>query len=348
MNDFDRTLSAMFDEVAGTIQPRPNFDAVLAGGAQAAPALQRSPWARRSFRQGVGIAAATALVLGGSAFALGAAVSSDGPATLQDAPPSTDDVIEIVDTSGGDPSKTTLPSTSEPDGSEPDDTWPEPTEPTATEPTSTEPEPTEPSTIAPPVTTKPEPPTTTKPLPPPTTVPAPVAFTANLGESNLGGSPMVQWLYGTATPGSRIDAVSAYGSGSAIAGARGGYELKLKMFEVPAGTPVDIRVTNTASASVYEFTVTRPAPQPVEFTAQAAFTTCDSNPVFNEYWGRATAGSTISISSAYGSKVVTAGGEGHWEARVEFPGVPVGTTFMVIVTNSASGSVYEFPFTRVG
>jgi hypothetical protein len=348
MNDFDRTLSAMFDEVAGTIQPRPNFDAVLAGGAPAAPALQRSPWARRSFRQGVGIAAATALLLGGSAFAIGAAVSGDGPATLQDAPPSTEDLNEIVPTTDGEPSKTTQPSPTEPDDTEPKPTEPTSTEPKPTEPTSTEPKPTEPSTSAPPATTKPEPPATTKPAPPPTTAPAPVAFTANLGESNLGGSPMVQWLYGTATPGSRIDAVTAYGSGSAVAGAKGGYELRVKMFEVPAGTSVDIRVTNTASASVYEFTVTRPAPEPVEFTAQAAFTTCDSNPVFNEYWGRATAGSTISISSAYGSKVVTAGGEGHWEARVEFPEVPVGTTFVVIVTNSASGTVYEFPLTRVG
>ena len=102
------------------------------------------------------------------------------------------------------------------------------------------------------------------------------------------------------------------------------------MYEVPVGTAVGVRVTNNASDGVFEYTVVKqppPAPPEIDFIANAAFTECDAPVPFNEYWGKSTAGATITISSPYGGGQTTSNGEGKWAARIEFPGAPVGETF---------------------
>ena len=100
-------------------------------------------------------------------------------------------------------------------------------------------------------------------------------------------------------------AESAYGSAEAVVGSKGNWELKLKMYEVPVGTAVGVRVTNSASDAVFEYTLVKqppPAPPEIDFTANAAFTEYDAPIPFNEYWGKSTAGATITISSPYGSR----------------------------------------------
>jgi hypothetical protein len=186
-----------------------------------------------------------------------------------------------------------------------------------------------------------------RPVPEPPKV---IAFTADLGSADLAASPMKQAFYGTGTPGSTVRASSDYGTAEAVVGADGNWWLKLAMYEVPGGTTVGVRITNSASESVFEFSLQRPATQPVviEFSANAAFTECNVNPPYNEYWGKVTPGSTISISSPYGSGSATANGDGKWSARVEFPSAPVGETFTVTLTSSSGGNTYQFPMTRIG
>jgi hypothetical protein len=176
-----------------------------------------------------------------------------------------------------------------------------------------------------------------------------VVFTSNLGGGDLGGAPMKQVLFGTGNPGSVVVAATGYGSADAVVGPKGQWEMALKMYEVPAGATVGVRVTNNASASVFEYGLRRPAgePAPIGFTAQAAFVECDSTPPFNEYWGTAPAGATISITSPYGGKQVTANGDGNWEARIEFPSAPLGETFFVRLASSSGGPAKELPFKRV-
>jgi hypothetical protein len=213
--------------------------------------------------------------------------------------------------------------------------------------------PPEPTTTTSSTTTLPPPTTTVKPVeqPAPTelepepTQPAPVAFTSNLGYADLAASPMKQIFTGTGTPGSVVHAVSAYGSAEALVGSKGYWELKLKMYEVPVGTAVGVRVTNNASDAVYEYTLVKsppPAPPEIDFTAEAAFTECDSPVPFNEYWGRSTAGATITISSPYGGGQTTSNEEGKWEARIEFPSAPVGEPFTVTITSSKGSAVHTF------
>lgn len=181
----------------------------------------------------------------------------------------------------------------------------------------------------------------------PASEPQPIAFTADLTAAYPEANPMKAVLHGRGTPGSEVRAGSEYGVAEAVVGEKGNWELVLEMHEVPAGTTVGIRVTNTKSESVYEFAITKAGAPSYELRAEAAFVECDSTPPFNEYWGTATPGATITINSPYGGKQVTAGELGKWEARVEFPDAPVGTMFEVSITSSKDGGTKVFPFKRV-
>jgi hypothetical protein len=207
--------------------------------------------------------------------------------------------------------------------------------PPVTEPKTTEPANTEPKTT--------EPKTTEKPAP------AEVEFTANLGSDGRALQPMKHGFYGTATPGSVIHLSSEFGSAEVVAGSKGKWEAKLVMYEVPIGTIVHVRITASSSPQAFEFDLERLAPAVVErdFTANAAFESCDSDPPYNEYWGTSTSGAVITISSPYGSKQVTANAEGKWEARVEFPSAPFGETFNVQLTSSKGSAVYNFSLVRL-
>lgn len=181
---------------------------------------------------------------------------------------------------------------------------------------------------------------------PPSEVAEVKPFTAQLGAADLAIEPAKQMIVGTGAPGSVVRAESSYGVAEAVVGSTGGYELKLKLAGMPVGASAGIRVTNSASTSVFEFTVVKQAPPVIGFSANAAFVECDSTPPFNEYWGKAAVGATITISSPYGGGQVTAGADGKWAARIEFPDAPVGQMFDVVVSSSQGGSA-SFPFVRV-
>ena len=220
-----------------------------------------------------------------------------------------------------------------------------PPQPTTTTSTTTTTTTLPPPPPPPPTTVKPvEQPAPTEPKPEPTQ-PAPVAFTSNLGFADLAASPMKQIFTGTGTPGSVVRADSAYGAAEAVVSSKGKWELKLKMYEVPVGTAVGVRVTNNASDGVFEYTLVKqppPAPPEIDFIANAAFTECDAPVPFNEYWGKSTAGAAITISSPYGGGQTTSNDDGKWAARIEFPGAPVGETFAVTITSSKGSAVYNF------
>lgn len=224
-----------------------------------------------------------------------------------------------------------------------------PPEPTTTTSTTTTTPTTEPP--APPTTVRPvEQPAPTEPKPEPTQ-PAPTPFTSNLRFGDLAAAPMKQGFAGTGTPGSVVHAESQYGSADAVVGPKGFWELALKMYEVPVGTAVGVRITNNASDGAFEYTLVKqapPAPPEIEFTAGAAFDRTDAAVPFDEFSGRSTTGATITISSPYGGGQATSNGDGTWAARIEFPNAPPGETFTITVTSSKSSAVYYFQLTRTG
>jgi hypothetical protein len=189
-----------------------------------------------------------------------------------------------------------------------------------------------------------------RPMPeaPPTTAPQLVAFTANPGSNKM--EILKHGFYGTAAPGSAIRVGSDYGVVETTANAKGKWEVMLVMQGALPGSEIGVRITASTSEQVYEFVLHVPEAPSVsyDFTASAAFESCDANPPYNEYWGKAAPGAVITISSPYGGATVTANGDGRWSARVEFPSAPVGETFAVQVASSQGGNVYSFPMTRTG
>jgi len=184
-----------------------------------------------------------------------------------------------------------------------------------------------------------------KPLPEPD--PDPVVFTVNLGAAHLGGSPMKQGFYGTATPGSVVVAESEFGRAETEVGPNGGWDMHLKMFEVPPGRTVRVIVVNNASESEFVFELLRPSePLPIEFRANVALEEMNGESPVNEYWGTANPGATIVISSPYGGAHVTANGEGEWDARIEYPEAPIGQSFTVTLTSSLNEPIKQFQIVR--
>lgn len=113
--------------------------------------------------------------------------------------------------------------------------------------------------------------------------------------------------------------------------------------EPPAATPVTAAPAPSAAPPAAEPAPHEPAP-PVGWSANAAWGSCDLDPPYDEYSGTAAPGTTVSVSSPYGSGTTTADADGHWYVKVEFPGAPLGETFAVTVS-SAQGSA-TFDFTR--
>jgi hypothetical protein len=186
-----------------------------------------------------------------------------------------------------------------------------------------------------------------RPAPPP---PAVIEFTANLGANGQANTPMTQGFYGTAQPGSAIRVGCDWGVAETTANGDGKWETTLTMPEVPAGTVVHVRITSSTTATVREFTLQRPGtptPPSIDFTAHAGWATTDHTPPVDEYSGTSTAGAVITITSEYGGTQVESNGDGHWSARVEFPGAPAGTTFNVHITSSKGEAVYDLPLSVV-
>jgi pimeloyl-ACP methyl ester carboxylesterase len=99
-----------------------------------------------------------------------------------------------------------------------------------------------------------------------------------------------------------------------------------------AEAPAAIVTTTTAPP-----TTTTAAPTvTVAFTATQAFGSCDEPIPYDIFSGAATAGSTVSISSPYGSGSTTADANGHWEHKVEFPPALRGEQFLSLPPDRAA------------
>lgn len=84
----------------------------------------------------------------------------------------------------------------------------------------------------------------------------------------------------------------------------------------------------------------------VRFTMVQKWKTSSATPPFEELSGTADPGTTITVTSAYGSGTTTVDPAGKWAIRVEFPTAPVGTAFTGRVRTATQGSK-AFTFTRL-
>ena len=322
MNDFENRLSALLDDVASSVHPRLDHDALFV------PTVKPMPHNVHRFGpRFVAFAAAGIVLLGGTAFAM-ERVTSDPPkrVTSADTPATKPtDAPTTTTTKPIEPVITTVPV--------------KPTEPVITT------VPVKPVTIETVVTTLPD-----KPVTKPPVAPVVIEFLAKLGADGQANAPMTQGFFGTAMPGSAIRIASEWGVAETSAAPNGKWDATLVMLEVPPGTTVGVRITSSTSERVREFVLVRPGiatPIPIDFTANAALTTTNATPAVNEYWGTSTAGAVISITSPYANLQVESSAAGKWSARLEFPDAPVGVAFNVHITSSKGEASYDFSLIRL-
>ncbi|MGI9666279.1 MAG: hypothetical protein ACR2N2_04140 [Acidimicrobiia bacterium] len=80
-----------------------------------------------------------------------------------------------------------------------------------------------------------------------------------------------------------------------------------------------------------------------DFTAHQKYGSCEEPVPYDEFSGYAKPGTTVKITSDFGSGSTTADGEGNWWVRVEFPSAPKGQTFKV-KAKDAFGTIRTFNF----
>ncbi len=91
-----------------------------------------------------------------------------------------------------------------------------------------------------------------------------------------------------------------------------------------------VTTTSASPTTTVPPTTTTAAPAvTVAFSATQAYGSCDEPIPYDIFSGTATPGTSVAISSPYGSGSATADGNGHWEKKVEFAGAPKGETFAV-------------------
>ena len=80
----------------------------------------------------------------------------------------------------------------------------------------------------------------------------------------------------------------------------------------------------------------------VKFSANQKYGSCDADKPYDVFWGTATPGSKVTISSPYGSATVEVNEKGHWEKKVYFEEAPIGETFTVTVTATNGSETFSY------
>jgi hypothetical protein len=149
-------------------------------------------------------------------------------------------------------------------------------------------------------------------------------------------------FYGTGPVGTVVKATSDHGYGEVKIGKHGDWYLQVH-FDVPAGTVVAVRVTNSLGFDqTYQFVW-----KSYELAVQQKFGSSSADPVYEVFWGTAAPNSWVKINSAYGWTKVPTSKTGTFEATLFFENAPFDVAFEVEVYD-ASGNRKTFMFTRLG
>jgi hypothetical protein len=161
--------------------------------------------------------------------------------------------------------------------------------------------------------------------------------------SSESADPYAKFLL-TGPVGTQVDIYSPYGSTSHTMGSTNEH-VKLWFSSLPPAG-VEFAVTVKINGDVwgtYPFTSWYEEPAPVAKTANSTYGTCAEDPPYDIYYGTAPEGTSVSISSPYGSGETTANASGEWSKQVFFTGATIGEPFTVTVT--VGGEVFTFGMT---
>lgn len=326
----DTDLALLLDEVAATIDPHGDIDAVLAG-TPVMPVTARGGVARRPLRHTMVAAAAALLVTAGGAAAY-QTIDDDGDALVSS------DVTTVDAT----------PVESKPVGTSPADAAPVTAKPDQSE--------------TPVVSTKAGTATSTLTAKlgesaltatPPTqqirgTAPAGAEiaiagpFGTTLATADAGGKWSATVDLSAAVPGEKVRFVVT------AAGVERGIELFVTVPTAPTTEPKPTAppaTTTDSSKPTTDTTVPKVTTDPGKastFTAVLGWTEGTGKPLKVGLWGQSDPGSTVTVSSDRGSGSVVATASGTWEMVVELRDVPPGGKVGLRVSSSASTKVHEF------
>ncbi len=158
-------------------------------------------------------------------------------------------------------------------------------------------------------------------------------------------SPWAKFIV-TGPVGTQVQILSDYGSTSQTLSSFEEY-VKLWFSTLPpAGVqfPITVKI-NGEVWGTYQFTSWHEE-TPVPITANATYGSCSEDPPYDIYFGTAPAGTSVTISSPYGSDSTTADGAGNWSKKVFFSGAPLNEPFTVTVTVGAD--VFSFGMVVTG
>lgn len=168
--------------------------------------------------------------------------------------------------------------------------------------------------------------------------PKAVEFSANQ-KYKTSGEPWEKF-FGTALPGTVIELGSEYGDARLVTE---GYEWYLKLhFDGLTGPATFPIVLHTSTGKVMDFMFTYD-PKPVDFTANQKYESCSEPEPYSKYYGTATPGATVTVTSDYGSGSTMAGAGGEWSVQVFFTGTTPGEPFIVTASDS-EGHAKSFEF----
>lgn len=146
---------------------------------------------------------------------------------------------------------------------------------------------------------------------------------------------------GTGTPGSRVEAISEFGSGKTKVQEDGTWYLKVVFPDAPYGTAFPVTIKDEfGHEKVFEFTSY--ATGEIEFTINQKYGT-NTSP-WEKFYGTATPGTKLIAVSEYGSADLQVGPEGTYYLEVHFTDPPADTPFSIVVETS-EGYRGEFTYT---
>ncbi|MEE8497148.1 MAG: hypothetical protein V3S62_01285 [Acidimicrobiia bacterium] len=172
----------------------------------------------------------------------------------------------------------------------------------------------------------------------------PKPSTVPVRQTNSESDSPAPWtkFYGEAEPGTRVLALSDWGSADLVVDARGEFSLKLWFDPLPPpGTefPILLKIGDTS----YEFHFTSLwDPDNVDITAHQTYGTSDDAEAYEKFFGTATPGLVVSAESPYGSATTTVGETGEWDLKLWFDDLPANDPFDIVVR--IAGETFSFGF----
>lgn len=100
--------------------------------------------------------------------------------------------------------------------------------------------------------------------------------------------------------------------------------------------------TTKAPATTTTHPPTTTTQPPMGFSANQTWGSCGDAPPYDEFYGTAAAGSTITVSSPYGSGSTTVKADGSWYVKVFFPTAPPYESFTVDVSSAQGAKSFSF------